>query len=335
MPELEPEDEKQDYYHILGVAEEASDEEIRHRYYTLAKKWHPDRFLHAAEKERLLAERRMKQLTRAYHVLGNAQLRLLYDERRAASPALDDEGNIWHPMPGMYSSSMVPPGFAAPAPSIIRDEDKNGTGLFFALMCFLLALGCLGLLLNSHPDMLTGSLLIIGLLVFGIAGLLFLQQDSPLSRLVNTWMESEPKQFRQAREKAEQATALAEEEKPDEALSAFEVLVEEALETIPDEFQQQMQNVTVLVEDEPDEETLERVGVKEGHILLGLYQGVPLTAQGIAGGGLERITIFRQAIETYCQGDPDRIRNQVRRTVLHELAHHFGIDHDEMPIWVK
>jgi predicted Zn-dependent protease with MMP-like domain len=91
----------------------------------------------------------------------------------------------------------------------------------------------------------------------------------------------------------------------------------------------------VLVEQEPDEETLERVGVKEGHILLGLYQGVPLTKQGIAGGGLERITIFRQAIETYCQGDPDRIRDQVRRTVLHELAHHFGIDHDEMPIWVK
>ncbi len=96
-----------------------------------------------------------------------------------------------------------------------------------------------------------------------------------------------------------------------------------------------MQNVVVLVEPEPDEETLERVGVKEGHILLGLYQGVPLTAQGMAGGGLEHITIFQQAIETYCHGDPDRIRDQVRRTVLHELAHHFGIDHDEMPIWVK
>lgn len=334
MPELEPDDEQQDFYHILGVAEGASEEEIRHRYYTLAKKWHPDRFLNAAEKERLLAERRMKQLTRAYRVLGNTQLRLQYDERRAPSVSFDGEEHPWHPMPGMYSSSTVPPGFAAPAPSIIQREDKNGAGLFFALMCFLLALGCLGLLLNRSPDILTGSLLLIGLIVLTIAGLLFLQQDSPLSRIVNAWMESEPQAFQQARRKADRARAVQEDESQGEALSAFEVLVEEALETIPDEFQEQMQNLVVLVEQEPDEETLERVGVKEGHILLGLYQGVPLTAQGMAGG-IEHITIFQQAIETYCHGDPDRIRDQVRRTVLHELAHHFGIDHDEMPIWVK
>ena len=334
MPELEPGDEQQDYYHILGVAEEASDDEIRHRYYTLAKKWHPDRFSNAAEKERLLAERRMKQLTRAYGVLGNTQLRLEYDERRTPSPTLDDDGHSWHPIPGMYSSSIVPPGFAAPAPSMIEHEDKNGTGLFFALLAFLLALGCLGLLLNRSPDIITGSFLLVGLIIFTLAGLLFLQQEGPLSRLVNTWMESEPKEFRQARQASAHTRAL-DDDRPDEALSAFEVLVEEALESIPDEFQEQMQNISVLVEQEPAEETLERVGVKEGHILLGLYQGVPLTKQGIAGGGLEHITIFQQAIETYCHGDPDRIRDQVRRTVLHELAHHFGIDHDEMPIWVK
>jgi predicted Zn-dependent protease with MMP-like domain/DnaJ-domain-containing protein 1 len=335
MPELEPDDEQQDFYHILGVAEDASEDEIRHRYYMLAKKWHPDRFLNAAEKERLLAERRMKQLTRAYRVLGNAQLRLQYDERRAPSAVIDGEEYSWRPMPGMYSSSTVPPGFAAPAPSIIQHEDKNGTGLFFALMCFLLALGCLGLLLNHPPDIITGSLLVIVLIVLTIAGLLFTQQDSPLSRLVNAWMESEPQAFRQARQTAERARAAEGDEGQGEAPSAFEVLVEEALETIPDEFQEQMQNLAVLVEQEPDEETLERVGVKEGHILLGLYQGVPLTKQGITGGGLEHITIFQQAIETYCRGDPDRIRDQVRQTVLHELAHHFGIDHDEMPIWVK
>ncbi len=333
MPELEPGDEQHDYYHILGVAEEASEEEVRHRYYTLAKKWHPDRFLHAAEKERLLAERRMKQLTRAYHVLGNRQLRLLYDERRASVPA-DDDGHIWRPMPGVYSSSIVPPGFAAPAPSIIQREDKNGAGFFFALLSFLLALGCLGALLRT-PDILTGALLLSGLIIFGIAGLLFLQPDSPLSGLVNSWMESEPKAFRQAQAKAEQASAMEEDARQEEAPSAFEVLVEEALETIPDEFQEQMQNVVVLVEQEPDEETLERVGIKEGHILLGLYQGVPLPKQGSAGSGMEHIIIFQQAIETYCRGDPDRIRDQVRRTVLHEVAHHFGLDHDEMPIWVK
>ena len=45
--------------------------------------------------------------------------------------------------------------------------------------------------------------------------------------------------------------------------------------------------------------------------------------------------IYQRTIEAYCHGDPERIRQQVRATLLHEVAHHFGIDHDEMPIWVK
>jgi len=334
MPELELDDEKQDYYHILGLNEEAEDEEVRHRYYTLAKKWHPDRFLNAPESECQLAERRMKQLTRAYHVLGNPKLRLLYDERRAALYPLDADAQVWQPMPGLYHPSPVPPGFAAPAPGIIQREDKNGAGFGLAVLSFLIALGCLFTLLSRQLDALSGSLLLVGCLVFGLAGLLFLQAESPLSRLVNTWMNTEPADFRQARSQAEHARMRAAEE-ADQVQSAFEVLVEEALEDIPEEFQEQMKDVVVLVEPEANEETLERVGVNEGHILLGLYQGVPLTAQGIAGGGLERITIFQRPIETYCQGDPDRIRDQVRRTVLHELAHHFGIAHEEMPIWVK
>jgi predicted Zn-dependent protease with MMP-like domain len=49
----------------------------------------------------------------------------------------------------------------------------------------------------------------------------------------------------------------------------------------------------------------------------------------------EIITIYQRTIEAYCHGDPDRIREQVRHTVLHEVAHHFGIDHEEMPIWIR
>jgi len=97
-----------------------------------------------------------------------------------------------------------------------------------------------------------------------------------------------------------------------------------------------MANLVILVESEPDEEVLRRVGVKEGYTLLGLYQGVPLTAQGHARPMLpESITIYQRPIEDYCLGDPERIRKQVRSTVLHEVAHHFGMDHEEMPIWVK
>lgn len=97
-----------------------------------------------------------------------------------------------------------------------------------------------------------------------------------------------------------------------------------------------MENLVILVENEPAKEALRRMGTKEGYTLFGLYEGVPLTTQGHAGAMRpEVITIFQGPIERYCHRDPDRIREQVRRTVLHEVAHHFGIDHDEMPIWIK
>ncbi|HLG76463.1 MAG TPA: metallopeptidase family protein [Ktedonobacteraceae bacterium] len=115
----------------------------------------------------------------------------------------------------------------------------------------------------------------------------------------------------------------------------FEQLVQEALSAIPPEFQEQMENLVVIVEHEPDEETLQRVGIKEGHFLLGLYQGTPLTAYSHFVSLPERITIYQATIERYCGGDPERIRERVRATVFHEVAHHFGIDHEDMPIWVK
>jgi predicted Zn-dependent protease with MMP-like domain len=97
-----------------------------------------------------------------------------------------------------------------------------------------------------------------------------------------------------------------------------------------------MENVLVRVQYEPGEEVMQRVGIKEGYSLLGLYDGVPLTTYGQARVSQpEIITIYQRTIEAYCHGDPDRIREQVRHTVLHEVAHHFGIDHEEMPIWIR
>jgi predicted Zn-dependent protease with MMP-like domain len=97
-----------------------------------------------------------------------------------------------------------------------------------------------------------------------------------------------------------------------------------------------MENVLVRVQYEPGEEVMDRVGMKEGYTLLGLYEGVPLTTYGQARvPHPEIITIYERTIVDYCQGDPDRIRRQVQHTVLHEVAHHFGIDHEEMPIWIR
>ena len=116
----------------------------------------------------------------------------------------------------------------------------------------------------------------------------------------------------------------------------FDVLVQEAVQSIPEEFQEHMDNLAIIIEDEPNAETLERVGIGEGRILLGLYQGVPLTTYGKARSLLpERIIIYQRNIERYCHNDPERIRAQVKKTVLHEVAHHFGMGHEEMPIWVR
>jgi predicted Zn-dependent protease with MMP-like domain len=97
----------------------------------------------------------------------------------------------------------------------------------------------------------------------------------------------------------------------------FEDLVEQAVESLPDEIRAFMSNVAVVVEEEPP----------AGLPLLGLYQGVPLTARtsGYAGVPPDKISIYRGPLERLTGGDPDRLREQVRRVVLHEIAHHFGI----------
>ncbi|HLF69700.1 MAG TPA: metallopeptidase family protein, partial [Actinomycetota bacterium] len=91
------------------------------------------------------------------------------------------------------------------------------------------------------------------------------------------------------------------------------------------ELASQMSNVQVVVEDLPDEET--SGGHEEGGLLLGLYQGVPLTRRSSSNyfGVLpDRITIYRLNIERIC-ASADEVPDAVRRTVIHEVAHHFGI----------
>jgi len=98
---------------------------------------------------------------------------------------------------------------------------------------------------------------------------------------------------------------------------AFEALVEQALDEIPDEISAVVDNVVVLVEDDPPPD--------DPH-LLGLYEGVSLTERGTDHTGLpDRITIFRQPLLQMCADDAELVR-EVRITVVHEVAHHFGID---------
>ena len=102
----------------------------------------------------------------------------------------------------------------------------------------------------------------------------------------------------------------------------FEAAVEAAVASLPDELRQAMSNVAIVVEDEPP----------HGEPLLGLYRGIPLTERtsGYAGVAPDKISIYRGPLERLYGHDAAVLQEQIRHTVLHELAHHFGIDDDRL-----
>jgi predicted Zn-dependent protease with MMP-like domain len=108
----------------------------------------------------------------------------------------------------------------------------------------------------------------------------------------------------------------------------FMELVAEAVETLPEEFKERMENIDVVVEDEPSRAQLRRSGLGKNMTLLGLYEGVPLTERTSNYGLVapDKITIFQKIIEEASTSrDEMDIRDEIRKTVLHEIAHHFGI----------
>jgi predicted Zn-dependent protease with MMP-like domain len=109
----------------------------------------------------------------------------------------------------------------------------------------------------------------------------------------------------------------------------FERLVVRALRRLPLDVREMLSNVEIVVEDEP---TAEQLGDNEdGDELFGLYEGTPLTARGSDYSLVlpDKITIFRRPIERACQ-TPEEMADEIRITVIHELAHHFGIEEDRI-----
>ena len=112
--------------------------------------------------------------------------------------------------------------------------------------------------------------------------------------------------------------------------SAFEVLVLAALDDLPDAFLKAMDNLEIVVEPEPRGEHRRRLA-PAGSTLLGLYEGVPKTYR-TSGYGLvvpDKITIFEGPIRRLASDD-EALKRLVRRTVIHEIAHHFGISDDRL-----
>ncbi len=117
----------------------------------------------------------------------------------------------------------------------------------------------------------------------------------------------------------------------------FEELVGEALDDLPAFFQAQMSNIVVLVEKWPSPRLLREMAVPPGETLLGLYRGVPLTERTHAYNLVtpDTITLFQGPLEHAARAWEDgefldNVREEVWHTVVHEIAHHFGIDDDRL-----
>jgi predicted Zn-dependent protease with MMP-like domain len=112
----------------------------------------------------------------------------------------------------------------------------------------------------------------------------------------------------------------------------FQELVREALTDLPEEFARAIENVAVVVEEEPTAEDLESVGLDpEEDDLFGLYQGVPLPERTTHYEALpDRIAVYRLPILWACD-TREQVKAEVRTTVIHELGHYFGLPEDELP----
>ncbi|HUZ82797.1 MAG TPA: metallopeptidase family protein [Gaiellaceae bacterium] len=102
----------------------------------------------------------------------------------------------------------------------------------------------------------------------------------------------------------------------------FQPVIDATLASLPDELREQISNLELVVEDEPP----------PGQRLLGLYQGIPLTRRGRSYSGVlpDKITIYRGPLERLYGHDPELLVEQIRRVVLHEVAHHFGISDERL-----
>lgn len=115
------------------------------------------------------------------------------------------------------------------------------------------------------------------------------------------------------------------------SIEEFEGLVEKALAELPPEFAELLENVAVVVEDEPTADDRAEVELDDEDDLLGIYRGVPLIDRDSAYSALpDQVVIFRGPLLRLCRSRRELIR-EVRDTVVHELGHHFGLEDDDMP----
>jgi predicted Zn-dependent protease with MMP-like domain len=113
--------------------------------------------------------------------------------------------------------------------------------------------------------------------------------------------------------------------------SQFEDLVVSVVDGLPEEFQELLDNVDIIVEEWPTREQLRQVGLRNKEDLLGLYEGMPMTERGQNYNLVlpDKITIFRKPLEAQCTSLAD-LKHEIADTVKHEIAHYFGIGDERL-----
>lgn len=111
----------------------------------------------------------------------------------------------------------------------------------------------------------------------------------------------------------------------------FDALISRAMDELPQDYITNMQNVVIVQQDEPSPDQVEQMKLDSHHILLGLFEGVPLTQQGSGWSGLlpSKITLFKKPILATVNTEA-ALYEQIKRTIWHEIAHYYGLNHSHM-----
>lgn len=111
----------------------------------------------------------------------------------------------------------------------------------------------------------------------------------------------------------------------------FEQIITRAMDELPDKYIRGLDNVAIVQADDPTEEQKAKMSIDKHHLLLGLYEGIPLTQRGAGYTFVlpDKITLFKNPLLKVAHSESDFFE-QVKRTLWHEMAHFYGLDHDDM-----